>query len=70
MEPTVETTVYPSTSDVLRALADKLDGQAGSLERLQVMQATPYQYVARLHPVGGVDFEGYFVDVPLPGTAG
>ncbi len=69
MEPTAVTTAYPSTSDVLRALADKLEGEAGPLERLQVMQATPYQYIARLHPVGGVDFEGYFVDVPLPGVS-
>jgi hypothetical protein len=68
MEHDAEKVTYPKTSEVLRALADKLDGEDAGLERLQIMQATPSQYVCRLHAVGSEDFEGYFVKLGDPVT--
>lgn len=47
----------PSCSDVLRLLAAELDQDVSAPERIEVRKATDLQYVARIYPGGGEDYE-------------
>lgn len=47
----------PSCSDVLRLLAAELESDVTAPERVEIRKATDLQYVARVYPGGGEDYE-------------
>lgn len=47
----------PSCSEVLRLLAAELESDVSAPERIEIRKATDLQYVARVYPGGGEDYE-------------
>lgn len=58
MEETPTPQEAPTISEVLRGLAEVLEEQEGTLERLVVQRAGDTDYPARLYVVGDEDYIG------------
>lgn len=48
----------PDAAELLRALADEVEGDIGQVAQIQIQAGTMYQYACRLYPAEGGDFEG------------
>jgi len=49
----------PSTSEVLRALADEVEGLQGNPDRITVEAGSPKSFVARVYTGRSDDYEGF-----------
>ncbi len=45
--------------EVLERFAEVLDGSIGTPERIEITRHTDVSYLARVYPVGDLDYEGF-----------